>query len=127
VTQVPTPKTRTEEQRVDDDRLHDVELIEAQAGLDRRLAAVGRRVTLDLDLCSSCGRCVEICPTDVFRMNDRHPVAAYESDCTVCFLCQDDCPESAITINTAMSARGFQSLYETLLIDTGSAPPAADG
>jgi NAD-dependent dihydropyrimidine dehydrogenase PreA subunit len=101
-----------------EEQLHSIELREAGSGLLRRLHDVGQRVLIDLDSCTSCGRCVEICPTDVFRMSSGgNPFAEHESDCCVCFLCQDDCPAEAITINTAMSARGFRSLYETLHID----------
>jgi NAD-dependent dihydropyrimidine dehydrogenase PreA subunit len=96
---------------------HGTELRAAADGLRQRLDQVGRRVVIDLDACTSCGRCVQICPTDVFRMGPSKPEAAYEDDCCVCFLCQDDCPPKAITVNNAMSVRGFRSIYEVLDVD----------
>lgn len=56
---------------------------------------------IDDGLCNGCGICVDTCPTDVLRMDDKTGKAyiAYPIDCTVCFLCEWDCPESAIHVS----------------------------
>ena len=55
---------------------------------------------VDQELCIGCGDCFENCPMDVFRMNTEtdKAYAAYPEDCTVCFLCEKDCPEGAIIL-----------------------------
>jgi NAD-dependent dihydropyrimidine dehydrogenase PreA subunit len=49
-------------------------------------------------LCTGCGICVDICPLDVFRMDEEREKAfiKYLSDCMSCFLCEIECPEEAI-------------------------------
>lgn len=53
-----------------------------------------------IDGCIGCGSCVQACPTDVLRLNDKGTKAEirYPEDCQVCYLCQMYCPVDAITI-----------------------------
>lgn len=55
---------------------------------------------IDGELCSGCGHCVEICPQDVLRLMPETQKAAivYLRDCQSCFLCELECPETAITV-----------------------------
>ncbi|MDP2917278.1 MAG: ferredoxin family protein [Dehalococcoidia bacterium] len=55
---------------------------------------------IDYRLCSGCGICVEHCPMDVFRMDEKtkKPVIKYLRDCQSCFLCEIDCPEQAMYV-----------------------------
>jgi NAD-dependent dihydropyrimidine dehydrogenase PreA subunit len=55
---------------------------------------------IDESKCTGCGKCVENCPMDVFRLDaGKHKaIAAYPNDCQTCFCCEIDCPENAITI-----------------------------
>lgn len=50
--------------------------------------------------CIGCGECVQSCPTDVLRLNDRNGKASiqYPEDCQLCGLCSMYCPVDAITI-----------------------------
>jgi len=56
--------------------------------------------SIDNDLCTGCGICVNSCEYDVLRMegDPGRPVIAYPDDCTVCSRCQKDCPVKAIQI-----------------------------
>ena len=56
---------------------------------------------IDEDVCSGCKICVTICPTDVIRFNEEREkaVIAYPLDCCTCYFCEEDCPESAITVS----------------------------
>ena len=76
------------------------------------------RVSVDESTCIACGRCIQICPMDVFRRdNDGKPIVVYESDCSQCFLCWTDCPPKCITIDVRMPAN-FTSIYDYLEIPT---------
>lgn len=49
---------------------------------------------INTDLCTNCGRCADVCPSQCINLND-HVVDL--SRCVVCFDCMDVCPNSAIT------------------------------
>ena len=55
---------------------------------------------IDNELCIGCGICVQICPMDVFRMDEdsKKAIIRYPEDCMLCELCVLDCPEEAITV-----------------------------
>ncbi|MCK6552999.1 ferredoxin family protein [Candidatus Binatia bacterium] len=62
---------------------------------------------LDAALCSGCGLCLEVCPSDVFRPvpGRRVYVIAYPEDCQTCFNCEIECPEAAIDVAPWRKAR----------------------
>jgi len=49
--------------------------------------------------CIGCGKCVTICPLNVFEIKDKKAVVINEKDCIHCNLCQKQCQERAILIN----------------------------
>jgi NAD-dependent dihydropyrimidine dehydrogenase PreA subunit len=54
----------------------------------------------DPELCQGCGTCVQICPTDVFRMDreNKRALIKYPEDCQLCELCMLECPAKALTV-----------------------------
>lgn len=56
---------------------------------------------IDENKCTGCGICVDICPLDVFRMDDKaeKAVIKYPDDCMTCFSCEMNCPVEAITVH----------------------------
>ena len=53
---------------------------------------------INLLLCDRCGVCVERCPGDAVEMGpEGGPYLARPADCTYCALCEDICPQCAIT------------------------------
>ena len=56
----------------------------------------------DLEKCTGCGLCAQLCPGDVIRMVDeqggKRPRNIYPLECWHCASCRQDCPEQAITI-----------------------------
>ncbi len=55
---------------------------------------------IDLEKCSGCGICDQICPGDVIHMDEttNTPVVKYPDECWHCGCCRIDCPEGAIAI-----------------------------
>ncbi len=57
------------------------------------------RIEVNDAACTGCNVCVEVCPTDVLRLDARGKAyVAYLDDCQVCFLCELDCPYEAIRV-----------------------------
>ncbi len=56
---------------------------------------------IDEVLCTGCRICVEDCPMDVIRMDEKKGKAyiADPEDCAVCYQCENGCPENAIEIS----------------------------
>jgi len=61
---------------------------------------------IDHDLCTGCGICVDSCMLDVIRMNAEgdKAVIQYPEDCMMCYFCQQDCPEDAISISVTKTS-----------------------
>jgi NAD-dependent dihydropyrimidine dehydrogenase PreA subunit len=56
---------------------------------------------IDSELCTGCGICVNSCATDVIRMDEttKKAVIAYKEDCSLCCMCEFDCPTHAIYVS----------------------------
>ena len=54
---------------------------------------------IDVDKCSGCGICDEICPGDLIHMDHEtdKAVIRYPDECWYCGSCRVECPEEAIT------------------------------
>ena len=57
-------------------------------------------VNVDNAKCLGCKHCYDVCPIDVYGWSegDNRPVVAYDEECQMCFICQKECPASAIHI-----------------------------
>ncbi|MBN1215148.1 MAG: ferredoxin family protein [Candidatus Lokiarchaeota archaeon] len=58
-------------------------------------------VEIDLDKCVGAGECVEVCPADVYELNNGKVTAENIGECTDCLACQDVCPTNAILRHSA--------------------------
>ena len=60
------------------------------------------RVEVDLDKCTGCGTCVDICPLEVYEIvvidGKRKASPVNQIDCIGCRNCELACPEGAIEI-----------------------------
>jgi len=56
---------------------------------------------IDESLCSGCGTCSDSCPMDVIRIDGERGKAtiAYPEECTLCALCEIECPVGAIYVS----------------------------
>jgi adenylylsulfate reductase subunit B len=53
---------------------------------------------IDIELCTGCNICVDICPMDVLKEGERVPVVAYPDECWHCGACVMDCPKKAVRL-----------------------------
>lgn len=70
------------------------------------------KIQLNNERCTSCGRCVEICPANVFKMDDDFPMVIDEDLCTLCGVCADQCPVNAIVVQDHSDISDFLTTKE---------------
>ncbi|NDV24562.1 ferredoxin [Desulfovibrio sp. JC022] len=56
-------------------------------------------ITIDNDKCNGDGECVDVCPTEVYELQDGKAVAVNEDECLGCESCIEVCEQDAITID----------------------------
>jgi len=56
---------------------------------------------IDETKCDACGICVEACPVDILRMDEKgeKAVIKYPDDCRTCYTCDVNCPTGAIYVH----------------------------
>ena len=53
---------------------------------------------LNADRCTGCGRCIEVCPHNVFELKDKKAVMINRDSCIECGACEKNCPFYAIEV-----------------------------
>ena len=53
---------------------------------------------VDVEKCTECETCVDICPVGVYEMKDGKSVVVNLEDCLICRACEMQCPEGAIQV-----------------------------
>jgi NAD-dependent dihydropyrimidine dehydrogenase PreA subunit len=56
------------------------------------------KVAVDKEKCVGCEECVNVCPVDVYEMQDEKSVPVNEEECIGCESCVDVCEQEAITV-----------------------------
>lgn len=51
---------------------------------------------INVQRCTGCGLCAELCPTHAVAILDGRPVIVRPADCTFCEICESYCPVQAI-------------------------------
>ena len=63
-----------------------------------------RKFTVDTDVCTQCGRCAKVCPTD--NIEGTPPRWLHSGRCTCCLACYHHCPVHAINYGKITRKRG---------------------
>ena len=53
------------------------------------------------DSCIGCGECVDVCPVNVYEMEDSKSNPVNEEECIGCMSCVEVCPVEVITVEEA--------------------------
>lgn len=70
------------------------------------------------ELCSSCNKCVDVCPGDVFEVAaGKAPLIARQDDCQSCRQCAIHCPTSAVYVT--LLAKPLPNLDREAVIASG--------
>ena len=62
---------------------------------------------INVNKCTKCGTCVDVCPVDVFYGSKEKeiPTVSYGDDCFFCSACILECPNDAITLRFPLYAQ----------------------
>ncbi len=62
---------------------------------------MGYNATVDPDKCVGCGECVDVCPVEVYELQDGKSNPVNGEECLGCESCVEVCEHGAITIEEA--------------------------
>lgn len=57
-------------------------------------------VIVDKEKCTGCEECVNVCPAQVFEIEDGKSEPVEAEECLGCETCVEVCPEAAITVTS---------------------------
>lgn len=55
-------------------------------------------LNLDQEKCVGCGMCINVCPHEVFKLEDKKAYIAEKNYCIECGACAKNCPVEAIEV-----------------------------
>jgi NAD-dependent dihydropyrimidine dehydrogenase PreA subunit len=59
---------------------------------------LAERPYVDKEKCTGCGTCKEVCPVNVFEIENGKSVVKRPQDCIQCRACEASCPAKAIVV-----------------------------
>lgn len=76
----------------------EVGLQHLKSQFERRYIYMAFNVNVDEEKCAGCEECVDVCPVEVFEMQDGKSVPVNADECLGCESCVEVCEEGAITV-----------------------------
>ena len=55
-------------------------------------------LTYDISKCTGCGRCIEVCPHQVFQLHNNKSEIVDKDACIECGACVKNCPFDALSV-----------------------------
>lgn len=57
----------------------------------------------EMKVCTQCGDCAEVCPTEAIKLNERGAYYVDFAECNLCEACVPECPESVMYVRTELA------------------------
>jgi Fe-S-cluster-containing hydrogenase component 2 len=57
----------------------------------------------EVKVCTQCGKCAAVCPTEAIKQDDRGVYYVDFSLCTLCGACEPECPESVMYVRSELA------------------------
>jgi Fe-S-cluster-containing hydrogenase component 2 len=54
----------------------------------------------EMKVCTQCGDCAAVCPTEAIKLNDRGAYYVDFAECNLCEACVPECPEDVMFVRT---------------------------
>jgi len=55
-------------------------------------------IKIDIEKCTGCAECIDMCPNDVCELVDEKATVINADDCVGCMVCVDSCATEAIEV-----------------------------
>ncbi len=66
--------------------------------MDKRYEGEDTIITIDEDKCDGNATCVDVCPAEVYIIENEKANPINIDDCLFCMVCVNECPNEAITV-----------------------------
>ncbi len=64
-----------------------------------------------IENCDGCGKCIEVCPREILKLNGNSVKVIDEIECSLCRLCEEECDTGSISVSS--DAESFVMTFET--------------
>ncbi len=62
----------------------------------------GQTLALASELCNGCGRCIEVCPHEVFALQEKKAWVVDRAACMECGACANNCETGALSVRAGV-------------------------
>lgn len=62
----------------------------------------------EMKVCTQCGDCAAVCPTDAIKINDRGAYYVDYAECNLCEACVSECPEGVMFVRIELAEHAWK-------------------
>ncbi len=62
----------------------------------------------DTKVCTQCGDCAAVCPTESIKQNDRTAYTVDFDECNLCEACVSECPENVMFVRAELASSAWK-------------------